>query len=48
MIKRLVIDVDFKKPRLTERLVKDNIISIRIANFLRFFLLILVLYEIIA
>ncbi len=48
MIERLVINTVFKKAFLNERLVKDNIISIRNANIFQDFLLILVLYEIIA
>ncbi len=48
MIKRLVITVGLKKPLLNERLVKDNIISIRNANNFQYFLLILVSQEIIS
>lgn len=48
MIERLVITVVFKKLSLTERLVEDNIISIRNANNFQYFLLILVSQEIIS
>lgn len=48
MIKRLVITIVLKNRFLTERLVKDNIISIRNANIFQYFLLILVSQKIIS